>query len=141
MPEFILDHGNRESALAFKALDLFTQGYIEAMFFTSTGSADDEDLQDASVAELAPDAWNKIVEDCKKFQADNALDIEDALAIDPTAYDLEAVGRDFWYSRNGHGVGFWDRGLGQIGDKLHAACKKWRELYLYRGDDGLIYVD
>jgi hypothetical protein len=37
MPEFILDHGSPEAAKQFKALDAFTQSYIEAMFFTSTG--------------------------------------------------------------------------------------------------------
>ena len=25
---------------------------------------------------------------------------------------------DYWLTRNGHGVGFWDRGLGPVGDRL-----------------------
>ena len=70
MPEFVLDHGTREAATKFGALDSFTQGYIEAMFFTSTGHLEDEDLQEASVAELSPDAWRVIREDCARFQAD-----------------------------------------------------------------------
>lgn len=32
------------------------------------------------------------------------------------------AGRDFWFTRNGHGVGFWDRGLGEIGDLLSERC-------------------
>lgn len=28
---------------------------------------------------------------------------------EPESYDLAQAGRDFWFSRNGHGVGFWSR--------------------------------
>lgn len=30
----------------------------------------------------------------------------------------EQIGHDFILTRNGHGTGFWDRGLGEIGDRL-----------------------
>ena len=30
----------------------------------------------------------------------------------------EQIGHDFWLTRNGHGAGFWDRGLGETGKKL-----------------------
>ncbi len=141
MPEFILDHGTREAALQFKALDSFTQGYIEAMFFTSTGTGDDGDLKDASVAELAPDAWQSIIEDCANFQKLFADDLAEACDQDKMDYGMENAGRDFWYTRNYHGAGYWDRGLGDIGDKLTDNVKGYAELYLYRGDDGLIYVE
>lgn len=147
MPEFILDCGDRDSALKFKALDSFTQGYIEAMFFTSTGP--DDELKEAHVGELAPEAWQMIQEDCAKFQADNAALLEAALASDwrgkpndygEVCYDDERAGRDFWFTRNGHGVGYWDRGLGAIGERLSSACRAYRELDLYRGDDELLYL-
>lgn len=35
----------------------------------------------------------------------------------------EYAGHDFWLTRNGHGAGFWDRGLGELGDRLTAAAK------------------
>ena len=44
----------------------------------------------------------------------------------------EQFAHDFWLTRNGHGAGFWDRGLGDVGDKLtemaetHGSC----DLYL-----------
>jgi hypothetical protein len=31
----------------------------------------------------------------------------------------ELFGHDFVLSANGHGTGFWDRGLGDLGDQLH----------------------
>jgi len=51
----------------------------------------------------------------------------------------EQIGHDFWLTRNGHGAGFWDRGLGAVGDELSKASKSYGEVYLYVGDDGLIY--
>lgn len=164
MPEFILDHGTQETAKAFRALDSFTQGYIEAMFFT-----DEEQLCEESGREmpavivnmatmetrfvggdspgfgdLAPETLSRIIADCERFQTANAALLEQACSIkgDHT-YDETRAGHDFWYTRNGHGCGFWDRGLGEAGDKLTAACghgTDFRGLYSYVGDDGLIYL-
>lgn len=41
------------------------------------------------------------------------------------AGDGEQNGNDFWYTRNGHGVGFWDRGYEQTGDRLTEAAHKF----------------
>ena len=47
-------------------------------------------------------------------------------------------GADFWYSRNGHGVGFWDRGYpDEVRDGLHAAAKACGEHDLMAEDFGL----
>lgn len=46
------------------------------------------------------------------------------VATESGEYDLKRAERDFWVSRNGHGVGFWSRGPGEAGDPLHAVAKK-----------------
>lgn len=51
------------------------------------------------------------------------------------------VGHDFYMTRNGHGVGFWDRGLGELGTWLTGICKPFGEAYAYVGDDGSVYVE
>lgn len=143
MPEFILDHGSPDAARAFKALDAFTQGYVEAMFFTDTGYPENEELEHATVAELAPRELEAIKATCAAFQerAEGLLE----LAYEREGYDEEAAGRDLWYTRNGHGVGFWDREVldcGGLGEQLTAACgfrTDFDGVDLYRGDDGLIY--
>lgn len=33
------------------------------------------------------------------------------------------AGHDLWLTRNGHGAGFWDRGLGALGERLSEAAK------------------
>lgn len=43
-------------------------------------------------------------------------------------YDERLAGSDFWLSRQGHGVGFRDRNLGDIGDRLHEAAREYHQL-------------
>jgi hypothetical protein len=58
---------------------------------------------------------------CRSFQEANA----ELLA---KAGDEEQNGRDFWFSRNGHGVGFFDRGYpDEIGDALQDAARAFGE--------------
>lgn len=49
-------------------------------------------------------------------------------------------GHDFWLTRNGHGAGFWDRGLGELGERFTRACRPFGEVNLYVTDDGRIAV-
>ncbi len=37
----------------------------------------------------------------------------------------EYFGHDFYLTREGHGCGFWDRGLGELGDYLTKIAKSW----------------
>lgn len=141
MPEFVLDLGTREASKTFAELSSFEQGYIEAMFFTSTGPDNaEEGLEHATVAELAPETLRCIKEDCRRFQAESAGTILFRLYESDVDYSPEQAGRDFWYSRCGHGVGFFDRDLGDDGDKLQALARNAGARDLYRGDDGLLYV-
>ena len=145
MPEFILDHGNADASRQFRALDSFTQGYITAAFFTSTGPDNEEEgLGDASFADIADSALASIVADCKAWQEANATLLDAAYGVqgkyERAPYDAERAGNDYWYTRNGHGTGFWDRGLGELGDKLAAACR-YHEVNMVRGNDGLIYFN
>lgn len=54
--------------------------------------------------------------------------------------DPEQAGHGFWLTRNRHGVGFWDRGLGDRGDRLSDASKVYGSSDLYVGDDGAVHV-
>ena len=145
MPEFILDHGSPKASMLSAELDSFTQGYIEAMFFTSTGTGDDseQDLEHATFAELAPESLTSIVDDCRAFQATNATLLDSVYGVqgkyERAPYDESRAGNDYWYTRNGHGTGFWDRGLGELGEAL-ATAARYSERNLYRGDDGLLYL-
>ena len=60
-------------------------------------------------------------------------------AFDEHDYTADQAGHDFALTRNGHGAGFWDRDLGDIGEMLTEYCKPYGESYLYFGDDGKLY--
>ena len=139
MPEFVLDHGLGDGAAWYATLDSFTQGYVQGIFFTESGDDDGKLGWDANVSDLAPVARARIIEVCRDFQDSMKAELAHAYEID-SSQDDERSGVDFWLTRNGHGAGFWDRGLGTVGDELSAAAHVYGEEYLYRGDDGLIYL-
>lgn len=53
--------------------------------------------------------------------------------------DPEQAGHDFIMSRNGHGVGFWDRGTGEAGENLHTMAENLGAFTLYVDEDGYLY--
>lgn len=122
-------------------LDEFTRAYIEAALW-STNDDDGEPLdRNYCESDIDADALAKIVEDCRKFQADNAADLAlayDLYPVNEWSHEAQA-GHDFWLTRNGHGAGFWDRGIGEVGDRLSETSRKCSEIWLYVGDDGKIY--
>lgn len=136
MPEYHIPIGSFENGRRWNELDDFTQGYIEAMFFTDASSADDGDLENASFAELSPAALKAIIAECDAWQNENGELLRRACG--QYDYDMDQAGRDYWFTRNGHGVGFWDRGLGDIGEALSEAAR-YSSRYIYRGDDGAIH--
>ena len=142
MPEFVME-GRDHAARAESA---FVLGFIEALFFTECGSipadewfATDVDERtnygqlpcDVGYTDLHPESLQAIRRDCGVFQILNAAALESAYA---TGYDAAQAGRDYWHTRNGHGVGFWDRGLGDVGDALSDAARADREAHVFFGD-------
>lgn len=159
MPEFALNVG--ESHNEFAKLDSFTQGYIEALFFTEEEPGSTQDgvggrkwnpetdsslPGDVGFSDIDSKSLAHIVADCKAWQEANAALLESAYEFERSEshsggldYDDAAAGRDYWFTRNGHGVGFWDRGLGAIGDALSDAAGR-HTVDVYLGDDGRVYV-
>ena len=158
MPEFILDTSGAidrpanykgfgvDRALTWVDLDAFTQGYIEAMFFTGIdgGAADykDGDFVEANgkgFADLAPEALANILKDCQSFKL--ACVHVQPLMGEGDMPDEAQAGRDFWYTRNGHGCGFWDGDWPEPwADDLTQAAKAFGEVDAYLGDDGKVYL-
>lgn len=113
-------------------LDLFTSGYIEAVFFTA-----DEDMSDKGLVDIASDDLVQICLECKNFQEDNKSLLD--IAYEKLGYTENQAGIDFWFTRNGHGVGYWDRGLGKVGDELSVVSRQLKNSDVYAGDDELVY--
>jgi hypothetical protein len=122
-------------------LDRFVGGYVECIFFTDAGP--DSDLPEGVCSShFAPVTVTKIRKDCSDFIHANLGLLQDAWNRD--GYSVERSGHDFWFTRNGHGVGFWDRtelDAGALGDNLSTACKLFPEIHLIQGDDGHLYLE
>jgi hypothetical protein len=127
----------RESARV--RMDNFTRAYIEAAIWSSDDEHAEALDRNYDIEDFAPETLAKIVKDCEQFQSDNRELIDSADY--QTCYPRdEMAGHDFWLTRNHHGAGFWDRGLGEIGQKLTKAAHAFGECDIYVGDDGKLYL-
>jgi hypothetical protein len=135
MPQFVLPMGSNQAADYFGRLDAFTRGYITAAFWTA-----DEELKEATVDELSPEATHQLTDDCNGFNLLADVWLHKAYLHGDMSYSMEQAGIDFWLTRNRHGAGFWDRELGIAGDKLSEFAHSFGSCDLYRGDDGLLYL-
>ena len=115
--------------------DDFMRGYVEAMLWANTfierPGEGVSTCEDVAYWYRSPGRWWE----------DTPVDLEDAEAFwEAFGYVLlsldygrlgeewssaELAGHDFALTRNGHGTGFWDRGLGEMGDMLSNECKTY----------------
>lgn len=113
-------------------LDHVTDAFIECMCWAESGDPGSPLGVDAP--ELAPETRVKARELCADF-----LSYCQRTGIPLSDLDVNQTGHDIWLTMQGHGAGFWDRGLGELGDRLTAACKTF-SADCYVGDDGLVHL-
>lgn len=122
----------------------FTEHYARTMLWANTYSADEQDSEVRAEDWQTPsDNWGlsafgsasqlSITADCEDF----------VLAQWPLLSDLDPAqsGHDFALTRNGHGAGFWDRGIGERGDILTAASHAYGTSSAWFGDAGIVHLD
>lgn len=118
-------------------LDTFTRQFLETALWAENDHDKDGNPpldKDWSITDIAEETVLKLKADCDSFRESNA----ELLA---QAGDDEQNGHDFWLTRNGHGVGYWDRGYSKdVSDKLTEACKAYGSVFLYV-QDGKIHCD
>lgn len=121
--------------------------YVDAMFTAyvrcglwSTSSYDvngecDESLEADGFTpdDLTDAAVESIREDITSFVTDNWTDVR--------GLDAAQTGHDFLLTRDRHGTGFWDRGLGDVGDRLTEAAYPYGESGFCVTDNGSIDVN
>ncbi len=134
------------------------RSYIETALWASI-DYDTESSLDSKYGpeDLAPETRTQMMSDIVKFL--NSLDIEEIEEYITGDHSISGIGgrritdeegefepqtesnlgHDLFLTRNGHGVGFWDRNLGNIGERFTEAANALGEILLYVGDDGKIY--
>ena len=120
--------------------------YLATMLQDLQFNEDDEacteerDARDAGTIYTLPDeAYTASLDDYRAFR-EAAGDDGEAFA---DSRGWNAFGSDFWLTRVGHGAGFWDRGEGEVGERLSALCghgTRFATVDPYIGDDGRVYL-
>lgn len=138
-PDFVYDQVGTLAMprILAESLDTIVQHYAVCALWSSHDMRHESDpdryaenLDDGyDVADIAADTMTGMRDDVADFVASNAGDI---LASELTP---EQTGHDFWLTRNGHGAGFWDRGLGELGDRLADAARVYGSVDLFVNDD------
>lgn len=126
----------------------FFNGYLTCALWSSTDNADEsggepldrnygpEDIAFGSLLSMARECW-AFLRDNEELLARYAEELPER---GEWTQD-ERAGHDFWLTRNGHGAGFWDRGLPRdVGYALTWEAKAWGGCDLYVGDDGKLHV-
>lgn len=117
-------------------LDRFTRAYFEAALWSSTDDNGNPLNESYDIPDFAPEAFDRMVADCEKFQRTNAP----LLAILPADVSLDFCGHDFWLTRCGHGAGFWDGDWSEpFATHFDNYAQAAGNVDLYVGDDGKIY--
>jgi hypothetical protein len=155
--KIISSHGSKEEAMKHlrdmeyykhakqaAAMDAFTKAYVEAAMEESDEDNQGRPLsQNYGIHDIAPQALQHMIEDCAKFQEEAGDLISDETYIEGTGRDAhDQAGYDFWHSRNGSGVGFWEDAdwEKEAGTKLQALAHKFGTADMYVGDDGQIWI-
>lgn len=106
--------------------------YTEAVYFTDSGEEDDPVTPDTVLSE---EAAGQIARDCRGF-----VQVAWPLLI-VGGWPADQAGHDLWMTRNGYGVGFWDRKQYKYGDELSEICRAFGESHVYTGEDGRAHFD
>jgi hypothetical protein len=116
--------------------DEFLCGYLDAALFTTDNEAPGacDYVESGRASEMFPKlpAWflKQARKDCAAF----TVKAEHLLVKAGSPWQN---GSDFWYTRNRHGVGFWDRGYDEkLGDELTAISQAFGECDLLPEDIG-----
>lgn len=130
MPEFVAEHiptFKREPMLASEGFEDFLRGYFAAAEWLLP-----EEIDRTRIHGWSRDTRIVMIADCRMFWRYNATDLREYIA----QRSAENAGSDFFLTRERHGAGFWDRGLGDVGKRLTKAAHSYGEFgypYLHRG--------
>lgn len=129
---------------ALPILDAFTRAYLACCLWSSNDGSTPQGGEpldrNYSVSDFAPEAMERAIADCIRFQNEQHVTLAVAELSD------ERAGFCFWLKRCGHGSGFWDELPSSASDSRHLACRALSDastafgnLDPYLGDNGQIY--
>ena len=114
-------------------IDNVLRGFLTCLLWSECDDDQEPFDKNYEVSDISEEFVEEARKECQDFvEAAKEYIVESGMEDD-------SVGHDFCLTRNRHGAGFWDRGLGQIGENLTKKCRDFSEFNIYLGDDGKIY--
>lgn len=113
--------------------------YVTAAMWTAADDGGEPIEDNFEESDIDPASLAEQREQLVDFMRANRKLLAKAAELRPDFYDAAQTGHDFHLTRNGHGTGFWDRGLGEVGNQLAEAAKVHGSAELVAGDDGKLY--
>lgn len=114
-------------------MEVAEKGMLAAALWTMCDGGGNPVADDLTIDAFDPQTRSELRGDLHAFVMSNVDDIAES------GLDSEQIGHDFWMTRQHHGVGFWDRGLGEVGTRLTEACHPFGEVYLERSENSVVY--
>lgn len=111
-----------------------TEAYLDTLIWTTSlddGKTQMEDTYD--IHDVSNEAFDSAQQTCADFIELVWEHVEGSKTL-----EAEFMGHNLALSQNGHGTGFWDSDLGDMGDALHKFAKTFDEQSLYVSDDDTV---
>lgn len=120
-------------------LDIMTDQYLDTADWADGPEAHEDDAEAERCIGWSRDAIDEARRECAAFlgsehPTDDELTLYDYLVR--SGMSASDAGHDLWLTRNRHGAGFWDRGLGAIGDALTREAHAMGSSDVYVSDAG-----
>lgn len=121
------------------------RGYLVCQLWAQRDPDREDELLDAhyGLDNLAPRVWGELEAELGVLLGPHEAQVElygqrrEHNPADGTVW--EHFGHDFYLTREGHGSGFWDRGLGDLGDYLTTVARQAGEaVELFDPGDGTL---
>ena len=115
----------------------FLRGFITAALWSTPGEDGIHLDEDYDRDDLTHDALTTMTELCKDFIDANEADLllyfaaREHVRHQGQGSAWDHAGHDFWLTAARHGAGFWDRGLGDLGDRLSEAARTHNMPWLF----------
>lgn len=127
-----------------QALDAYLDSLVS--FSSCNGTAEHDDCRgedcDSNLESVGYSAHDFDPGAAREAEEELHAFVTSCLGERPDCFDdmtPDMVGYDFYLTRNGHGCGFWDHGLGEVGKWLTGIAKPYGEASAYVGDDGILH--
>lgn len=134
------------------AVSDFAHAYVFALLWSERdmGGPEDDDTplltQGYTVESLTDKSANALRREAVEFYWRNRRTLRAAYALKSrseygdNAYTPDSAGHDLYFTQAGHGVGFWSRDLGDVGDALSKACGR-REFSCWINEHNMVEVE